>query len=646
MTAQTPVSPAYGAARPARQSVGAWSVWTGESASGSPVTNDPGSGPPRGPLVTGLPRGRGGHATRRCRSSRSRSCGERFRRASTVVVSIHHGGGVIVQPDEPLPGIPRVPVRQVEPEEERPVVVGAIGPEHRHVLQPGRPEQPPPGVRPWRAGRRPGGGPSRTRRRRRRPGRAGRESRRDDPTGRTPARCTTAAAARRDRSRRAASSPPRRPAVLVGERHRLPCLPDSRAAPSAPPRSRASSSHGDQVRVAAMSSATSRAGASRRDAPRSRPSALRHRDRQAVQEASFSGRQELLADLDAGLCEHVTSRDQRDRAQHAAVARVPVNQRPPCQRRAAQPVTASPPCRSSAASTVRCAGSFASALARHVEPWEVAAPPWAVRLLAGRPRPARRVHPDRRDQPGTVRVEGRGLYEHGNDGGGNRSAAGASSTGRPGAVRGSPVTDDPSGDPSRGRIVTGLPSPDMTEETPEPVRRHVGGAAGRPAEPGVHARGAGDAAELPGRLPQDAGHEVRGTHARAAGHGERAAVQPDPGRAGAAHGGGGAELVPAGDGTRPGRSPGSTASSRTATPTSPASSRRRSASTRRSRRWPARSRTPRSSSRRTPDLGVTGTHDDGEIELRDVLVHMIEEYARHCGHADLLRECIDGRTGQ
>ena len=47
-----------------------------------------------------------------------------------------------------------------------------------------------------------------------------------------------------------------------------------------------------------------------------------------------------------------------------------------------------------------------------------------------------------------------------------------------------------------------------------------------------------------------------------------------------------------------------------------------------------------------PDLSVTGTHDDGEIELREVLVHMIEEYARHCGHADLLRECIDGRTGQ
>lgn len=32
--------------------------------------------------------------------------------------------------------------------------------------------------------------------------------------------------------------------------------------------------------------------------------------------------------------------------------------------------------------------------------------------------------------------------------------------------------------------------------------------------------------------------------------------------------------------------------------------------------------------------------------IRDILVHMIEEYSRHCGHADLLRECIDGRTGQ
>jgi len=34
------------------------------------------------------------------------------------------------------------------------------------------------------------------------------------------------------------------------------------------------------------------------------------------------------------------------------------------------------------------------------------------------------------------------------------------------------------------------------------------------------------------------------------------------------------------------------------------------------------------------------------IAQREVLVHMIEEYARHCGHADLLRERIDGRVGQ
>jgi uncharacterized damage-inducible protein DinB len=48
----------------------------------------------------------------------------------------------------------------------------------------------------------------------------------------------------------------------------------------------------------------------------------------------------------------------------------------------------------------------------------------------------------------------------------------------------------------------------------------------------------------------------------------------------------------------------------------------------------------------TESLDVQGTHPDGAIALREVLVHMIEEYARHLGHADLLRECIDGRTGQ
>ncbi len=47
----------------------------------------------------------------------------------------------------------------------------------------------------------------------------------------------------------------------------------------------------------------------------------------------------------------------------------------------------------------------------------------------------------------------------------------------------------------------------------------------------------------------------------------------------------------------------------------------------------------------TPDLGTPGRGRSGST-VREVLVHMIEEYARHCGHADLLRERVDGRTGQ
>jgi hypothetical protein len=47
-----------------------------------------------------------------------------------------------------------------------------------------------------------------------------------------------------------------------------------------------------------------------------------------------------------------------------------------------------------------------------------------------------------------------------------------------------------------------------------------------------------------------------------------------------------------------------------------------------------------------PDLEVTGTYRGDIVSLREVLVHMIEEYARHMGHADLLRERVDGRVGQ
>jgi uncharacterized damage-inducible protein DinB len=48
-----------------------------------------------------------------------------------------------------------------------------------------------------------------------------------------------------------------------------------------------------------------------------------------------------------------------------------------------------------------------------------------------------------------------------------------------------------------------------------------------------------------------------------------------------------------------------------------------------------------------PDLDVTGnTPDQGTVSLRWVLMHMVEEYARHNGHADLLRQRIDGAVGQ
>ncbi len=39
--------------------------------------------------------------------------------------------------------------------------------------------------------------------------------------------------------------------------------------------------------------------------------------------------------------------------------------------------------------------------------------------------------------------------------------------------------------------------------------------------------------------------------------------------------------------------------------------------------------------------------DDGRApSLRWILVHLIEEYARHNGHADLLRQAVDGQTGE
>jgi uncharacterized damage-inducible protein DinB len=45
-------------------------------------------------------------------------------------------------------------------------------------------------------------------------------------------------------------------------------------------------------------------------------------------------------------------------------------------------------------------------------------------------------------------------------------------------------------------------------------------------------------------------------------------------------------------------------------------------------------------------LDDTFTHNNELMSLRLIYLHMIEEYARHLGHADLLREQIDGATGE
>jgi uncharacterized damage-inducible protein DinB len=48
------------------------------------------------------------------------------------------------------------------------------------------------------------------------------------------------------------------------------------------------------------------------------------------------------------------------------------------------------------------------------------------------------------------------------------------------------------------------------------------------------------------------------------------------------------------------------------------------------------------------DLGALSTklHPDGEAwSMRWILTHLIEETARHCGHADFIRESLDGSVG-
>jgi uncharacterized damage-inducible protein DinB len=63
--------------------------------------------------------------------------------------------------------------------------------------------------------------------------------------------------------------------------------------------------------------------------------------------------------------------------------------------------------------------------------------------------------------------------------------------------------------------------------------------------------------------------------------------------------------------------------------------------------WEAEIEHSRAVARPTPLDGTFVSTRTGEnISFRWVLLHMIEEYARHNGHADFLREAIDGSVGE
>jgi uncharacterized damage-inducible protein DinB len=62
--------------------------------------------------------------------------------------------------------------------------------------------------------------------------------------------------------------------------------------------------------------------------------------------------------------------------------------------------------------------------------------------------------------------------------------------------------------------------------------------------------------------------------------------------------------------------------------------------------WEAECANSRALTVAAPSLDTTGLRGGWRFTLRWVLTHMVEEYARHNGHADLLRERIDGQTGE
>jgi uncharacterized damage-inducible protein DinB len=61
--------------------------------------------------------------------------------------------------------------------------------------------------------------------------------------------------------------------------------------------------------------------------------------------------------------------------------------------------------------------------------------------------------------------------------------------------------------------------------------------------------------------------------------------------------------------------------------------------------WRAECDHARRAAAAAPSLEATGLRRGETVSLRWILVHMVEEYARHNGHADFLRERIDGTVG-
>jgi uncharacterized damage-inducible protein DinB len=62
--------------------------------------------------------------------------------------------------------------------------------------------------------------------------------------------------------------------------------------------------------------------------------------------------------------------------------------------------------------------------------------------------------------------------------------------------------------------------------------------------------------------------------------------------------------------------------------------------------WRAQCEHGRAVEATAPSLDTTGTRRGEPVDLRWIMLHMIEEYARHNGHADLIRELVDGTVGE